>query len=64
MNASDLLEQLLRASQGAAQMYLASVLLVDDQQDAERSYQEALAAALNIDPDLPVHVEQQAKGEA
>lgn len=45
-------------------MYLASVLLVDDQQDAERNYQEKLAAALNIDPDLPVHVEQQAKGEA
>lgn len=62
MHISDLLEQLLRASQG--RMYLASVLLVDDQQDAERNYQEELAAALNIDPDLPVHVEQQAKGEA
>ncbi len=35
MHIRDLLEQLLRASQG--RMYLASVLLVDDQQDAERN---------------------------
>ncbi|MGH8329013.1 MAG: tellurite resistance TerB family protein [Pseudomonas fluorescens] len=46
----------------AAEMYLASVMLVDDQQDAERSYLDELAAALNIDPDLQVHLEQQAKG--
>jgi uncharacterized membrane protein YebE (DUF533 family) len=48
----------------AAEMYLASVLLVDDQQDAERSYLDELAAALQIDPDLQVHLEQQAKGQA
>ena len=48
----------------AAEMYLASVMLVDDQQDAERSYLDELAAALNIDPDLQVHLEQQAKGQA
>jgi uncharacterized membrane protein YebE (DUF533 family) len=48
----------------AAEMYLASVMLVDDQQDAERNYLDELAAALNIDPDLQVHLEQQAKGGA
>ncbi|NUU39144.1 tellurite resistance TerB family protein [Pseudomonas sp. C2B4] len=48
----------------AAEMYLASVMLVDDQQDAERSYLDELAAALNIDPDLQVHLEQQARGGA
>ena len=46
----------------AAEMYLASVMLVDDQQDAERSYLDELAAALGIDPDLQVHLEAQAKG--
>ncbi|QVW25510.1 DUF533 domain-containing protein [Pseudomonas hormoni] len=46
----------------AAEMYLASVMLVDDQQDAERTYLDELAAALQIDPDLQVHLEQQAKG--
>ncbi|MHC8320965.1 tellurite resistance TerB family protein [Pseudomonas sp. GB2N2] len=45
----------------AAEMYLASVMLVDDQQDAERSYLDELAAALKIDPQLQVHLEQQAK---
>jgi len=48
----------------AAEMYLASVMLVDDQQEAERSYLDELAAALQIDPDLQVHLEQQAKGGA
>ena len=48
----------------AAEMYLASVMLVDDQQDAERRYLDELAAALQIDPDLQVHLEQQAKGSA
>ena len=48
----------------AAEMYLASVMLVDDQQDAERSYLDELAAALKIDPELQVHLEQQAKGGA
>ncbi|WP_433766501.1 tellurite resistance TerB family protein [Pseudomonas putida] len=48
----------------AAEMYLASVMLVDDQQDAERSYLDELAAALGIDPDLQVHLEQQASGRA
>jgi uncharacterized membrane protein YebE (DUF533 family) len=48
----------------AAEMYLVSVMLVDDQQDAERSYLDELAAALSIDPDLQVHLERQAKGGA
>ncbi|AZC38778.1 DUF533 domain-containing protein [Pseudomonas chlororaphis] len=46
----------------AAEMYLASVMLVDDQQDAERAYLDELAAALRIDPELQLHLEQQAKG--
>ncbi|MEI2831434.1 tellurite resistance TerB family protein [Pseudomonas mosselii] len=45
----------------AAEMYLASVMLVDDQQDAERAYLDELASALGIDPTLQVHLEQQAK---
>ncbi|MBV4507274.1 tellurite resistance TerB family protein [Pseudomonas sp. BW13M1] len=48
----------------AAEMYLASVMLVDDQQDAERAYLDELASALRIDPTLQVHLEQQAKGAA
>lgn len=48
----------------AAEMYLASVMLVDDQQDAERNYLDELAAALKIDPALQVHLEQQVKGGA
>ena len=48
----------------AAEMYLASVMLVDDQQDAERNYLDELAAALAIDPELQVHLEQQAHGTA
>ncbi|MFJ4431295.1 tellurite resistance TerB family protein [Pseudomonas sp. NPDC089395] len=48
----------------AAEMYLASVMLVDDQQEAERAYLDELAGALQIDPTLQVHLEQQAKGAA
>lgn len=48
----------------AAEMYLASVMLVDDQQDAERAYLDELASALGIDPTLQVHLERQAKGAA
>jgi len=48
----------------AAEMYLASVMLVDDQQDAERNYLDELAAALQIDPELQLHLEQQARGGA
>lgn len=46
----------------ASEMYLASVMLVDDQQDAERNYLDELAAALQIDPELQLHLEQQARG--
>lgn len=48
----------------AAEMYLASVMLVDDQQDAERAYLDELASALQLDPTLQLHLEQQAKGTA
>ena len=54
-----------RAAQGdpavAAEMYLVSVMLVDDQQDAERTYLDELAYNLNLDPELQAHLEQQAK---
>lgn len=46
----------------AAEMYLASVMLVNDQGEAERNYLDELASALNIDPELQVHLEQRAKG--
>jgi len=45
----------------AAEVYLASVMLVDDQQDAERNYLDDLAGQLHIDPQLQLHLEQQAK---
>lgn len=45
----------------AAEVYLASVMLVDDQQDAERNYLDDLAGQLHIDPQLQLHLEQQTK---
>ena len=48
----------------AAEMYLASVMLVDQQQAAERNYLDQLAAALGIEPELQLHLEQQARGGA
>lgn len=45
----------------AAEVYLASVMMVDDQQDAERNYLDDLAGQLQIDPQLQLHLEQQAK---
>ncbi|MFJ4153726.1 tellurite resistance TerB family protein [Pseudomonas sp. NPDC089752] len=48
----------------AAEMYLASVMLVDDQQDAERAYLDELAGALQLDPALQVRLEEQAKSAA
>lgn len=48
----------------ASEMYLASVMLVDDQQDAERNYLDELAAALQIEPELQLRLEQQARRTA
>lgn len=45
----------------ASEIYLASVMLVNDQQDGERNYLDDLAGQLQIDPQLQVHLEQQAK---
>ncbi|CRM89243.1 hypothetical protein [Pseudomonas sp. 22 E 5] len=45
----------------ASEIYLASVMLVDDQQDAERNYLDDLAGQLQIDAQLQLHLEQQAK---
>ncbi|MOA70008.1 hypothetical protein D3C78_1985700 [compost metagenome] len=46
----------------AAEMYLASVMLVDFQQPAERTYLDELAYQLKIEPELQAHLEQQARG--
>jgi uncharacterized membrane protein YebE (DUF533 family) len=62
LDATDVAQSAKNEPGMAAEMYLASVLLVDDQQDAERHYLDELAAALQIDPQLQVHLEQQAKG--
>ncbi|WP_085698679.1 tellurite resistance TerB family protein [Pseudomonas sp. B26(2017)] len=64
LNATEVAQAAQNDPAMAAEMYLASVMLVDDQQDAERNYLDELAAALQIDPQLQVHLEQQAKGEA
>ncbi|NWL75829.1 DUF533 domain-containing protein [Pseudomonas taiwanensis] len=48
----------------AAEMYLASVMLVDDQQSAERAYLDELAYQLRLDPNLQAQLEQQARGTA
>ncbi len=48
----------------AAEVYLASVLLVDDQQDAERNYLDDLAGQLQLDPQLQVQLERQAHQSA
>ena len=48
----------------AAEVYLASVMLVDDQQDAERNYLDELAGQLGLDPQLQLQLEQQAKKKA
>ena len=57
--------EVAQAAQGdpavAAEMYLVSVMLVDDQQDAERTYLDELAYNLNLAPELQAHLEQQAK---
>ncbi|MFQ6590105.1 MULTISPECIES: tellurite resistance TerB family protein [Pseudomonas] len=45
----------------ASEIYLASVMLVNDQQEAERAYLDELAGQLQIDPQLQLHLEQQAK---
>ncbi len=62
LNASDVAQAADGEPGMAAEMYLASVMLVDDQQEAERNYLDELAAALHIDPQLQVQLEQQAKG--
>lgn len=57
--------EVAQAAQGdpavAAEMYLVSVMLVDDQQDAERTYLDELAYNLSLAPELQAHLEQQAK---
>lgn len=44
----------------ASEIYLASVMLVNDQQAAERAYLDELAGQLQLDPQLQLHLEQQA----
>lgn len=44
----------------AAEMYLASLLMIDEQNYMERSYLEELARQLNIEPSLRAELEKQA----
>jgi uncharacterized membrane protein YebE (DUF533 family) len=43
--------------EGAAEIYLASLLVIDDQNPAERSYLDELARALGLAPDLVTRLE-------
>ncbi|MFC3606458.1 tellurite resistance TerB family protein [Stutzerimonas tarimensis] len=45
----------------AAEMYVATLLIVDEQQDSERAYLEELARALRLDPDLRQRLEAEAR---
>lgn len=63
LNAADFAE-FAKAPAVAAEVYLASVMLVDDQQDAERNYLDELAGQLGLDPQLQLQLEQQAKKKA
>jgi uncharacterized membrane protein YebE (DUF533 family) len=45
----------------AAEMYIASVLIVDDENFMERSYLEELARQLKIDPSLKAELEAQVR---
>ncbi|TVT91310.1 tellurite resistance TerB family protein [Pseudomonas sp. RGB] len=60
LNAADFAEY-ARDPAVASEIYLASVMLVNDQQEGERSYLDELAGQLQLDPDLQLHLEQQAK---
>ena len=63
LNTADFAE-FAKAPAVAAEVYLASVMLVDDQQDAERNYLDELAGQLGLDPQLQLQLEQQAKKKA
>lgn len=63
LNASDFAEYANNPAI-AAEIYLTSVMLVNDQQEDERSYLDELAAQLNIEPEFQVQLERQAKGQA
>ncbi|MCF5548176.1 tellurite resistance TerB family protein [Pseudomonas salomonii] len=45
----------------ATEVYLASVMMVNDQAPKERGYLDELAAQLQLEPALQLHLEQQAK---
>lgn len=63
LNASDFAEYANNPAI-AAEIYLTSVMLVNDQQEDERSYLDELAVQLNIEPEFQVQLERQAKGQA
>ncbi|MNF19287.1 hypothetical protein D3C80_2239630 [compost metagenome] len=47
----------------AAEMYLASVLMVDEEHFMERAYLEELARQLRLDPGLKLELERQVRQE-
>ena len=48
----------------AAEMYLASLLVVDEESFMERAYLDELARQLKLPPDLKLQLEQHAKAHA
>ncbi|BCG26569.1 protein YebE [Pseudomonas tohonis] len=52
-----------RTPEMAAEMYLASVLMVDEEHFMERAYLDELARQLKLDPDLKTELESQVRQE-
>ncbi|MNG03571.1 hypothetical protein D3C76_996900 [compost metagenome] len=50
-----------RTPEMAAEMYIASVMLVDEEHFMERAYLDELARQLKLDPALKVELENQVK---
>ena len=48
----------------AAEMYLASLLVIDEQSFMERAYLEELARQLQLEPSLKINLESQIKNLA
>ena len=48
----------------AAEMYLASLVMVDEENYMERAYLDELARQLKLDPDLKTELERQAEQSA
>ncbi|MGF1722541.1 tellurite resistance TerB family protein [Vibrio kyushuensis] len=54
--------QLANSPQQASEIYLASLLIVDEQNFMEKSYLQELSKQLNLDPEVTYQLEQQVQG--